>query len=76
MEIKKWNKSGGGQMVRVNRKEALQIITSLSQQLLSGDCNTERAEFTDTDGRYFSIAVHEKPTPEEVDQHLCQLPRP
>ncbi len=60
MEIVCWTKSGGGQMVRVTREEALQIISSLSQQLLSRDINTDRAEFTDQNGKYFSIAVHDK----------------
>ena len=60
MEIVSWKKDGGGQMVRVTRKEALQIITSLSQQLLNHDPNTERAEFTDQNDRYFSISVHDK----------------
>ena len=57
MEIVTWDKSGGGQMVRVNRKEALELIVSLSQQILTNDCNTERTEFTDSKGRYFSISV-------------------
>jgi len=61
MKIVKWNKSGGGQMVRVNKKEALKIIKSLTSQILSDDCNTEREEFYDEDGKYFSISVHETP---------------
>ena len=60
MEIIEWRKDGGGQMVRVNRKEALQIITSLSQQLLFNNCNHDRAEFSDQKQRYFSISVHDK----------------
>lgn len=50
-----------GKMLRVSEREALQIIESLSAQLLNKSPNTGRAEFQcdAKDGRqiYFSIAV-------------------
>lgn len=58
MEIISWKKDGGGQMVRVTREEALKIIASLSKQLLTNDCNTDREEFFDQHGKYFSISVN------------------
>jgi hypothetical protein len=58
MKIVKWEKDRGGQMVRISKKEALLIIQSLTSQMLSKNCNIERAEFTTEDGSYFSIAVH------------------
>jgi hypothetical protein len=48
----------GGLMVRVSPQEALRLISSLSKQILTENCNSEREEFTDSDGKYFSIAVH------------------
>jgi hypothetical protein len=60
MEIISWKGKEGGQLIRVSRKEALELIASLSQQLLSGDCNNDRAEFIDQGGRYFSISVHDR----------------
>jgi hypothetical protein len=61
MDIKKWKKNGGGMMVRVNRQEAMRIILSLTQQIISGNCNNDREEFY-TGKEYFSIAVHEPKT--------------
>lgn len=57
MEIISWKKDKGGQMVRVTRKEALSIILSLTSQLLTNNPNTDRQEFEDQTGKYFSISV-------------------
>lgn len=38
-------------------KEALEIIKSLSDQLIRGCCNGGRAEHSTADGEYVSIAV-------------------
>ena len=57
MEIEKFDKDQ--YMVRVNKDEALILIKSLSEQLLAGNCNTGRSEFTFKNNGYFSIAVHE-----------------
>jgi len=52
-----------GKMLRVNEQEALQIIASLTAQLIGKNPNTGRAEFQcDLDGAkpekiYFSISV-------------------
>lgn len=50
-----------GKMLRVSEHEALQLIESLSAQLLNKSPNTGRAEFqcdTEDDGQiYFSVAV-------------------
>lgn len=60
MVIVHWDNSssGSGYMIRVSEKEALRIITSLSAQMINGNCNVEREEFTTKNGEYFSIAVH------------------
>jgi len=65
MEITKWPAKATlekrpGMMVRVTEQEALQLICSLSDQLLRGNPNCGRAEFTTTNGAYFSIAVELK----------------
>jgi hypothetical protein len=57
VEIIEWK---DGQMIRVTRDEALEIISSLSLQLKTRDVNSERSEFTDQNGKYFSISVHDK----------------
>lgn len=46
-----------GIMVRVNAHEALRIINTLSRQLMTGNVNSDRDEFTDSNGEYFSIGV-------------------
>ena len=46
----------------VDRYEALKIIESLTQQMLSGSLNQGRYEQYLDDGRNFSIAVHDTPT--------------
>ena len=56
-----------GFMMRVNKKEAIQLIQSLSSQLATDNANTGRREdfITLTDGEkkkevYFSISVSEQ----------------
>jgi hypothetical protein len=71
MEIVKWTRSGGGQMVRLSELEALKIIRSLTNQLITKDCNVERLELHDQNGKYFSLSVHPDPSipdaPESLD---------
>ncbi len=63
MEIVRWDdtKSGlTGTMVRVTRLEALELIQSLTVQLISSNPNNDRSEHTATTktaAEYFSIAV-------------------
>jgi hypothetical protein len=64
MKISTWNENGGGTCLYVSNKEAMQIIKSLSSQVISGNANVGRAEFhADTDcnlkgsGKYLSIFV-------------------
>ncbi len=62
MELAELRKNEGkgkrvGFMLRVNQKEAIEIINSLSGQLKTGNPNTERIEFTEDNYRYFSISV-------------------
>lgn len=75
MNIRRWPKESSvdnraGQMLRCSSEEALQIIASLSRQLVDRDGNAGRAEFVVGGGcgpdEYFSIAVdfREKPKPE------------
>jgi hypothetical protein len=47
-----------GQMVRISPREALQLIASLSQQMVDNAPNDNRMEFLTSTGEYFSIAVH------------------
>ena len=47
----------GGHFIRVNRKEAIQLIHSLSSQLMRNNPNYDRLESYTNDGNYFSIAV-------------------
>ena len=58
-ELKKNNGKGKrvGYMLEVNKKEALLIIKSLAAQLVSGNPNTQREEFSEKNYNYFSIAV-------------------
>ena len=49
-------------LLRVSRHEALKLIESLTQQMLSGSPNKGRYEQYLDDGRDFSIAVHDTPT--------------
>lgn len=60
MKIVIWEEDNGGQMVRITREEALKIILSLTKQLLTNDCNSDREEFVDEKGKYFSISVSQK----------------
>jgi hypothetical protein len=56
-------KEGGGEagmMLRVTEQEAIQLIQSLSNQLLSGSPNAGRTEFFTKHGNYFSVAVHKE----------------
>lgn len=75
MNIRRWSKESSiekqaGQMLRCSPEEALQIIASLSRQLIEKDGNAGRAEFVVGCGcgldEYFSIAIdfREKPKPE------------
>jgi len=41
----------------VSRKEALEIAESVLRQIRTGDVNSGRAEFTMSDGSYFSLTV-------------------
>ena len=64
MELSSWKKnkmSSSGCMLRVDKKEALAIIKSLSSQLFNDNPNTGREEFLTEKGEYFSIVVSEKP---------------
>ena len=45
-------------ILRVSPGEALRLISSLSEQIRTGDCNGPRHEQFLDDGRDFSIAVH------------------
>ena len=60
-------------MVRVDNKEACEIIKSLAAQMASGSANGERAEHYTSDGTYFSIAVvnstQPKATPSDTTLH-------
>ena len=64
MKISTWKERQGGTSLYVSNKEALQIIASLTAQILCGDPNAGRAEFwADTDcdlkgsRKYLSIFV-------------------
>ena len=63
MEVVKWNKNKGneesGFMVRVSPEEALEIIQSLTTQIIEKSPNAGRTEFLTKKNEYFSIAVHE-----------------
>lgn len=47
-----------GVVVRVSKNEAIQLINSLTNQLLANSANSGRLETTTVDGQYFSIAVN------------------
>jgi hypothetical protein len=65
MKIERWSKNKtkkiqqSGTFIEVSRDEALQLIASLSKQLLENNPNVGRAEFLIGKGRdeYFSIGV-------------------
>lgn len=72
MDMYDWKERGGGRMLRVTRDEAIQIIKSLTTQMLEGSPNSGRIEFTLVDDTYFSIAVHEK-IPEAIKSEPPKL---
>lgn len=55
MELVEWKE---GKMLKVSQEQALEIIQSLSSQLLNNNPNVGKKEFTLKDGDYFSISVH------------------
>jgi hypothetical protein len=63
MEVITWKKNAknreSGFIVRVNKKQALQLIVSLSSQLLSNSPNNGRIEFVTKKNEYFSISINE-----------------
>lgn len=48
-------------MVEVSQSEAWELVKSLVTNIQRNDPNTERKEFFDTKGQYFSIAVTPEP---------------
>ncbi len=67
MRIRKWTENKTkyrpkqtGYMINVTKKEAAQLIESLSHQLVTGNCNGNRMESFTRDNEYFSIAVNDK----------------
>jgi hypothetical protein len=58
VEVKKRRGQQGVLLLRVNKREALELIQSLTEQMLSGSPNAGRLERFLPDGRDFSIAVH------------------
>jgi hypothetical protein len=50
-------------MLRVSTNEALALISSLAQQVLNKDPNTNRLESYTVNGEYFSISVHPEGDP-------------
>lgn len=57
MKMYSWRKPESvGSMLNVTEREALMIIQSLTNQLVSRNSNVGRAEFS-MGGKYFSIAV-------------------
>lgn len=73
MELVEWKKtkkglSNDGFMLRLDEKEAVELINSISSQLMSGNPNTGRREYprchhqTGKNKRevYFSVSVHNK----------------
>lgn len=59
------NKKFKGYMVKVNKDEAVQLIHSLSEQIINKDPNVGRTEFNTIKGEYFSIAVHKEEASEK-----------
>lgn len=67
MEISRWTKresrgSNGGMMIKVSRKEALEIVQSFMNQILTDNPNCARVEHYTNEGEYVSISVQ----PEEA----------
>ena len=65
MKIIRWDEkselSGTGTMIEVSKEEALQIIESLSHQMIKKSPNNGRTEmYTSDTQEYFSIAVKEE----------------
>lgn len=73
MELVEWKKtkkglSNDGFMLRLDEKEAVQLINSITNQLMSGNPNTGRKEHPQCRHQvgnkkkevYFSVAVHSK----------------
>ena len=61
-EIRKKKKTipkGMSFMLQVSKKEAYDIIKSLSTQLLNETANSGRSEYFTVEGEYFSIAVED-----------------
>jgi len=58
---------GMGFMLDVNEREAIAIINSLSEQLLTGSPNSGRKEFFTEEGEYFSIGVHKETEKKKVE---------
>lgn len=60
----RWSKRGArpskGQMLYMTKDEALFLAESILRQAWTGSTNDERAEFTMTDGSYFSAVVDDK----------------
>lgn len=66
IKIETWDKSvtplGPGTFIEMSRQDALEVIQSLSNQLVSGSVNTGRREWWIGPGRrYFSIGIVEDP---------------
>lgn len=57
MEVYVMTESTKGFFVKMNKKEALKLIASLSLQIANDAPNSDREEFFTTKGEYFSIAV-------------------
>jgi len=51
------NKGKKGYVIQINETEALQIIKSLSAQIIEGNPNVGREEFYTDNKEYFSISV-------------------
>jgi len=65
-----------GFFMRVTRKEAIDLIRSLSTQLSQNNPNAERLESYCNKGKYFTIAVEQKPNqPKRVYREgmVCEL---
>jgi hypothetical protein len=73
MELVEWKKSkkglsNDGFMLRMDEKEAISLVNSITNQLMSGNPNTGRREFPQCRHQigkkkrevYFSVAIHNK----------------
>ena len=61
MELINWKKgklTPGGNILRVNKDEAISLINSLTNQIMEESPNSGRHEYFLKDGKEFSIAVH------------------